>query len=128
MKRFKSPKSAVGSCVPSQLLGSRYVSKPIRLLFSWTIQKLGKRDFAFAAAHLKDRVTLDLLFRPKACLAMGAFDNVHESMLLDMLPRGAGNPTKDAMGPRGGIWVRVSPPLTHTRSFCLSFGLTLVLL
>jgi hypothetical protein len=95
------------------------------------LRKLGKRDFAFAAAHLKDRVcrgTFGSLFRPKACIAMGAFDNVHESMVLDVLPRGARNPTEDAMGPRGGIWLRVSPPLTQTRSFCLSFGLPLMLL
>ena len=65
--------------------------KPVLLLFSWTTGELGKRDFAFAAAHLKDRVrqrTLNSLFRPKTCLAMGACDNVHESMLLHVLPIG----------------------------------------
>jgi hypothetical protein len=121
----------VGSCVPSELLGCRCVSKPVRLLFSWTTRKLGKRDFAFAAAHLKGRVrrgTLGSLFRPKACVAKGAFDNVHESMLLDVLPRGAQNSTEGPMGPCGRIRLRVLLPVMPTRSFCLSVGLPLMLL
>ena len=113
------------------MLGCRCLSKPVLLLFSWTTGELGKRDFAFAAAHLKDRVrqrTLDSLFRPKTCLAMGARDNVHESMLLHALPRRAKSSTEDLMGRHGGIWSRVSPPVIPTLSFCLEIGLPLMLL
>ena len=59
---------------------------------------------------------------------MAACDDLHESMLLHVLPRGARRPTEDPMGRRGGIWPRVSPPLMHTLSFCLEIGLPLMLL
>jgi hypothetical protein len=109
---------------------------PIRFLFRRTTRELGKGDFAFAAAHTKSRVrrrTQNSLFRPKACLAMGACDDVHKSMLLHVLPRGAKRSTEDAMGRRRGIWSRVwsprvSSPLMHTLSFCLEIGLPLMLL
>jgi hypothetical protein len=59
---------------------------------------------------------------------MAAFDDLHELMLLHVLPRGAKSSTEDLMGRHGGIWSRVSPPVIPTLSFCLEIGLPLMLL